>query len=89
MGSKVHNTFQDASDPWKYIAWDLKAATSFCPKARARLPENLKVPQKIEMGKIWEDLGKEEKAKKGSTEGDDWKDTMRSAQVWLYEAIQH
>jgi len=45
------------------------------------LPENLKVPQKIEMGKIWEDLGKEEKAKKGSTEGDDWKDTMRSAQV--------
>ena len=53
----------------------------FSFQARLRLPENLKVPQKIEMGKIWEDLGKEEKAKKGSTEGDDWKDTMRSARV--------
>lgn len=52
--------------------------------------ENLKVyHKKTEMGKIWGDLGKEEKAKKGRAEGAGWKDTMRSARVSLYEAMQH
>lgn len=69
MGSNVPNTFQDAFDPWDHNVRDLKAATSLCPKARAALPENIKLPQKIEMDEIWggerESEGKEGRIEKG------------------------
>lgn len=70
-GSKVHNTFQDASDLWEHNVWDLKTVTSLCPKARARSTENIKPPQKIEMGEIWGG-GRGREGKEGRTEGVRW-----------------